>query len=69
MTRIINYALIRLLQCAIDRSLCHDRALLAEHNARHPGEAFANDELKLFAPDLASGAPIRSKRLGSWPAF
>jgi hypothetical protein len=36
----------------IGRSLKHDRALVADFNARHPNEPFTSDELNLLAPDL-----------------
>lgn len=37
----------------VDKLFRHDRALVADFNARRPEEAFTDGEVKLLAPDLA----------------
>jgi hypothetical protein len=40
----------------IGKSLKHDRALVADFNARHPNEPLTSDDLNLIAPDLSEEA-------------
>lgn len=50
------------LEGAIERSMKHDLAMLAEDNAQHPEGAFSAEDLAAIAPDL-----VRPSGLASGP--